>query len=65
MSRVTPKPPHPVHLRASETEQQWTSPAEADHAVALPEVKPNATPQPNDAPNEDDLIEAGFDNMPV
>jgi hypothetical protein len=65
MSRVPPKPPYPVHLQAGESEQPWVSPAEADDAVALPEVKPDAMPQPNDAPSEDDLIEAGFDNMPV
>jgi hypothetical protein len=65
MSRVPLKPPHPLHLRASESEQQRVSAAEAEDAVARPEVKPNATLQPNDAPSEDDLIEAGFDNMPV
>lgn len=65
MSRVPPKPPYPVHLQASEPERQCGSPAEADDAVALSEVKPDTTPHPNDAPSEDDLIEAGFDNMPV
>ena len=65
MSREPQKPTYPVHLQVNEWERLRHSPAEADDAVVLPEITPDATPQPNDATSADDRIEAGFDNMPV
>lgn len=65
MSPVPPKPPYPVNLQAVEPGKRWVAPTETDDAIVLSEVEPDATRQPIDAPSEDDLIEAGFDNMPV
>ena len=65
MSRVPPKPPHPVHLQNIEQGQRWVSPAQANDAVVPTQVRSDTTLQPSDAPTEDDQIEAVFDNMPV